>query len=169
MKRVFLLRHGKSDWNAGPGGDHERPLAARGVEAARLMGRFLTVTGREPDVVVSSSARRALTTAQLAHESGGWPGSVHVEPELYGATVDRAVEEIRSVADEADSVLLSGHEPTCSTLAGSLIGAAEVRFPTAAMACIEFPVSRWESVDLGGGILIFFVTPKLLKSVGFVG
>ncbi len=166
MKRIYLLRHGKSDWGAEYGSDHDRPLKERGVRAARVMGSFLAVTGQEPDLVVSSSAVRALTTARLAAETGGWTSEVRAEPALYGAGRRQVLDEIRSLDDSLASVLLTGHQPTFSEVAGGLIGSAEIRFPTAALACIDVPVSRWQGVDFGLGTLIWLVTPKLLQRAG---
>lgn len=166
VKRIYFLRHGKSDWGADYGSDHERPLKGRGIRAARLMGWFLTATGQQPELVVSSSAVRALTTARLAAEAGGWGCEVRVQRDLYGATRHRVLEEIHTLEADVDSVLLAGHEPTCSDITGALIGAAEIRFPTAALACIDVSVARWDAVQLGRGSLTWFVTPKLLAEAG---
>jgi len=167
MKRIYVLRHGKSDWDADYGADHDRPLKGRGRRAARLMGRFLTGAGLEPDVVISSSAVRALTTARLAAEAGSWGCEIAVQPDLYGASRDRVLAEVQAVDERADSVLLAGHEPTCSDVIGSLIGSGEVRFPTAALACIDVPAARWRTVEFGRGRLVWMVTPKLLAAAGF--
>ena len=167
VKRIYVLRHGKSDWSSEYEADHDRPLKGRGVRAARLMGRFLAATGREPDVVVSSSAVRALTTARLAAEAGNWGCDVRVEPDLYGASRTRVLQEIRSLDTTIDSVLIVGHQPTCSDVVGSLIGSGEIRFPTAAMACIDVPTARWDAVEFGRGFLVWLVTPKLLAGAGF--
>ena len=69
MKSVILFRHGKSDWNASYGSDHERPLSKRGVHAAMRMGRFLAEKNQIPDLVISSTALRAQSTAKLAINS----------------------------------------------------------------------------------------------------
>lgn len=167
MKRIYILRHGKSDWDADYSSDHDRPLKGRGERAARLMGRFLTAVGAIPAVVVSSSAVRALTTARLAAEAGAWGREVRVEPELYGASRRRVLEEIHALDPAPESALLVGHEPTCSNVIGSLIGSAEIRFPTAAVACIDLPVSRWDAIEFGQGRLMWLVTPKLLAAAGF--
>jgi phosphohistidine phosphatase len=131
-----------------------------------MMGSFLTLTEQEPELVVSSSAVRALTTAQLAAEAGGWGSEPRVEPQLYGASRSQVLEAVRTLDDTCSSVLLAGHEPTFSDLAGGLVGSAQIRLPTAALACIEVPVGRWRSVELGVGVLIWLVTPKLLESAG---
>ncbi len=72
MKKVFVLRHGKSDWHAEYGPDHDRPLAPRAVAAAERMGRFLSESAQIPAKVLSSTAVRARHTAELAMSAGRW-------------------------------------------------------------------------------------------------
>ena len=96
----------------------------------------------------------------------GWC-DVRVEPSLYGASRARVLQEIQSLDTTVDSVLIAGHQPTCSEIVGSLIGSAKIRFPTAAMACIDVPTAGWEAVEFGRGFLVWFVTPKLLAGGGF--
>ena len=169
MKRIYLLRHGKSDWDAGYGTDHDRPLKNRGGRAARLMGRFLRATDQVPDAIVSSSAVRALTTAQLAAEAGDWGCEPRVEPAIYEATRSTVLDLIRGLDADLDSVLIAGHQPTFSEVTGSLVGSAQFRFPTAALACVDVPVARWDAVEFGRGMLVWFVTPKLLAGAGLSG
>lgn len=166
MKRIYLLRHGKSDWGADYGTDHDRPLKERGVHAARVMGTFLADTDQEPETVVSSSAVRALTTAQLAADAGAWSSEISIEPTLYGASRTQVLEIIRALDDGFESVLLAGHEPVSSDVIGSLIGSAAIYFPTAALACVDLPVERWQAVEFGRGILVWLVTPKMLQRAG---
>jgi len=165
MKQLLIFRHAKSDWNAAYAFDHERPLARRGTAAAQRMGRFLTRWGQVPDQVISSSAVRAWQTVELAAQAGGWPCPLEATRDLYDTSSDQLLEIIRGCSDTNSRLLVAGHQPTCSTLAGRLIGRAQIRFPTAAMARIDLPRDRWGSVRWGEGSLIWFVTPKLLKSV----
>lgn len=166
MKTLIFLRHGKSDWNATYGTDHSRPINKRGEKAAILMGQFLKKTNQIPDSVITSSAVRALTTAQIASEAGSWGCAIRVTDSLYGASPNEVLQEIRREPDKADILLLAGHEPTCSESVGMFIGRAFVRFPTAAMARIDFDVASWDQVDFGHGRLSWLVTPKLLQKLG---
>lgn len=166
MKTLIFLRHGKSDWHATYGTDHSRPLNKRGEKAANLMGQFLRKTNQIPDRVVTSSAVRALTTAQIASKAGNWDCPVRVADSLYGASPEEVLGEIRSEPDKADILLLAGHEPTCSQSIGMFIGRGFVRFPTAAMARIDFNATSWDQVDFGRGQLSWLVTPKLLQKLG---
>ena len=68
---------------------------------------------------------------------------------------------IRRLPDSSACVLLIGHNPTFEQALARLTGAGE-HMPTAALACIEFEIARWEDVDDGHGKLVWFVTPKQL-------
>ena len=164
-KTVFIFRHGKSNWNAAYSTDHERPVAPRGRNAARLMGRFVRDSGQIPDLVITSSALRARSTAALAVETGGWPCPLKVEPRLYGAHASTILELVQALPRSLVSVMLVGHEPACSASVGLLSGQGNVRFPTAAMARIDFDVDSWERVQAEGGRLIWMLPPKVLKGV----
>ena len=166
MKHLLLLRHAKSDWNADYGNDHDRPLAHRGQEAAIRMGRFLTRTRCVPDQILSSSALRALHTVELAGEAGSWKVPLSVSKGLYGTTCENALRILREQQDDVQTLLVAGHEPTWSELTGRLVGDAYVKFPTAAVARIDFDVERWSEIDFGTGRLAWLVTPKLLGRAG---
>ena len=165
MKTLLLLRHGKSSWDEGPLPDHERPLAPRGVKAARRMGRFIGRVGSAPDRVLCSPAVRAAETLRLAADAGAWRVPVGVVPELYGASPADVLACVRAVAPGVETLLVVGHEPACSQTASGLIGGAAVRFPTAALACIKLDAAGWDAVGPGGGELLWLVTPRLLARV----
>lgn len=163
MKSIYLLRHAKSDWSTEHATDHERPLSKRGRRAAATIGSFLADVEQEPEAVVSSTAVRARTTVELAAQAGGWSCPVRLEAELYGASMAQLLAAIKTAPDEADRLLLAGHEPTFSTAVGQLIGGGSVRMVTAALARIDLSVKRWEQADFGLGTLVWLVTPKLLQ------
>ena len=162
MKTVLLLRHGKSSWEAGPIPDHERPLAPRGVKAARRMGRFLARVGPAPDRVLCSPAVRAAETLRHAADAGAWSASAGVVPELYGASPGDVLACLAAVATGVETLLVVAHEPACSETASALIGGAAVRFPTAALACIGLDVTRWDEVQPHCGEMLWLVTPRML-------
>ncbi len=167
MKQVVLLRHAKSDWSAGSRqSDHERPLNARGRTAAKRMGAFLANVGQIPDLVITSSAVRARTTAELAAKAGSWEVPIEVTDALYATSMERALREIECCDDAVESVLLVGHEPTWSALAGLLMGGAPPRFPTGAMIRLDFETPRWAGIRPGSARLVWCVTPKLLARAG---
>lgn len=166
MKTLYLLRHGKSDWNTG-GPDHERPLAPRGIDAAGRIGRLLRDLDEVPDRVVSSSAVRARETVRLAREAGEWAPEIELEPDFYGTDPERLLDWVRRVDDGTNSILLVGHQPTWSLFASGLIGGGQLRYPTAALAKIALHVDRWSDAEFGCGELVWFQLPRALKRIGW--
>lgn len=167
MKTVFVLRHGKSDWQAGYGSDHDRPLAARGIAGAELMGRFLGRNRQEPARVLTSTAVRARCTAELAMAAGNWECSLEYTEALYGASVPAVIDLLQMQDDALPSLLLVGHQPTWSELIADLTQGTAVQFPTAALARIDLDADRWRDVQPGVGILRWLVTPKILRQSDF--
>lgn len=164
MTTLQLLRHGKSDWAAGRS-DHARPLAPRGERAAAAMGRFLAASGRVPDRLLTSSAVRARTTAEIAVEAGGWRVQPVVLDELYLPSVDAVLAVVAEHGADAGTVMVVGHEPTWSGLVGHLTSAV-VRYPTAAFASIDLHEARWADVRLDTrGELEVFLPPRLLDGL----
>jgi phosphohistidine phosphatase len=131
------------------------------------MGQYLAAMQQTPDGIVSSSALRALDTVRRAAEAGKWTCPVETTDKLYGASTDQALDVVRELENSRSSVLLAGHEPTWSQLAGDLVGGADVRFPTAALARIDLAVDKWKHAEFGKGTLIWLVIPKLLSRIGW--
>lgn len=163
MKTLLVMRHAESDGRAAVGSDHETPLAGRGIEAARRMGQFLTEAGTVPGLVLSSTAIRAVTTAELASEAGDWDCEIITSPDLYASGPERVLEVIGDIDDGVDRLLIAGHEPTWSSLVTWLIGGGRVRMPTAAVACLVFPHGGWIDLAPGSCELRWFMAPEMLK------
>lgn len=158
MPDLVLLRHGKSDWNAGGAGDRQRPLARRGVEAAQTMGRVIARVHRVPEVVLTSPAVRARTTAELAVAAGSWGCPIRVIDGFYGGGVGDVIDLLRR-APEVERLVAVGHEPTWSALAGALIGGGDIRMPTAAAVSIGVP--SWSGLGRNTGELRWMLVPRL--------
>lgn len=164
MKTVILLRHAKSDWDADYVGDHERPITRKGEKAAAKIGRFLAETGQVPELVLCSTALRTRQTLDAAMAAGNWPSvEVRHEKSIYLAGYEQLVSTLATAPDHFDTVMIVGHEPTTSLLAGQLIGGASLRFPTAAAARIDLNVDHWKNVRSGVGTLIWHIIPRNLK------
>ena len=163
MKTLLVMRHAKSDWGAASGSDHDRVLARRGIKAARKVGRFLAESGMVPDLVLSSTAVRALTTAELARESGEWGCDIVTSRDLYASDPEHVLDVIHETGTGVQRLLIAGHEPTLSMLVGWLIGGGRVRMPTAAVACLDLPQGDWIDLVPATCELRWLVTPKTLK------
>lgn len=163
-KQLILFRHGKSDWGTSYGRDRDRPVAERGIIAAKTMGRLLTAANQVPDLAITSSALRARTTLEIAQAAGGWACPTTITDDLYEASVNQVLEVIHRTPDHYNSLMLVGHEPTWSDTVTYLMGGGAVRMPTAVIACLEFEVATWPQVESGRGTLLWLLPPKLFTS-----
>ena len=159
MKTHLLFRHAKSDWEANYGVDHERPLAERGVRSARIMGRLLADRDEQPDLIISSTAVRARTTAELAIEAGEWDVDLVLDQGLYGSGAE-GVLDIASRAPDVERLMLVGHQPTWSTVVGVLTG-SRADMKTASVASIELFIDIWPEVVAATGTLNYLINPRM--------
>jgi phosphohistidine phosphatase len=146
MKTLLILRHAKSSWANSRLADHDRPLDSRGKQDAPKMGRLLEKEDLTPDLIISSSAERALTTAEFAAISAGYTAEIQVTRQLYHAGPEEFIEVLQGVSDANKQVMVVGHNPGVEELVEQLVGHYQ-RMPTAALAQIELPISRWSELD----------------------
>jgi phosphohistidine phosphatase len=167
IKRLFLLRHAKSSWDDPRLADHERPLAPRGRRATKLIAEHLQRESLAPSLVLCSSARRTQETLERIASALGEHVAVQIESELYAAFEQGLLERLRTLEEDVESVLLIGHNPSIERLAldlagsGDKLAAVRRKFPTAALATLEF-AGPWRELRPGAATLTDFVTPKQL-------
>jgi len=155
---LLLMRHAKSDWDADYGRDHDRPLNERGVRSARIMGEVLADEGLAPALVISSTALRARSTAELAIEAGTWQSRLILEPGLYGTSPD-AVIELAAGSPGVERLMLVGHQPTWSMLVRALTGEiADMK--TATVAVVEVMGEGWSALAERNGSLSRVLQPR---------
>jgi phosphohistidine phosphatase len=146
VKTLLILRHAKSSWDNSRLADHDRPLNSRGKEDAPRIGRLLEREGLVPDLIISSSAERALRTAELAAISAGYEAEIQVTRQYYHAGPEDYIEVLNEVADSHHRVMIVGHNPGMEELVEQLAGHYQ-KMPTAAMAQIELPINGWGELD----------------------
>jgi phosphohistidine phosphatase len=174
MRQLLLLRHAKSSWDHAAMPDRDRPLNARGRQAAAAMRHAIRDLGLLPDLVLVSPARRTTETLEALEP---WDETPLIEPmeSLYLADPPRLLAALHGVAETVRSVMVIGHNPGLHDLAMSLAGpralehgtAAEkslaAGFPTGALA--EFVIAgSWWDLREGGGRLVRFMTPRTLEA-----
>lgn len=170
MRRLMLLRHAKSDWSVGGQPDHERGLALRGETAAPLMGRYMASHGLVPDQAIVSTALRTRETWRLVADAFPQKPSAIYEQRIYEAEPDAILAAIREAPGAARTILVVGHNPGFHDTATLLVGSGDKRaraklatkFPTAALAVIDFDIANWPAIRLGSGRLERFVTPRAI-------
>lgn len=163
MRTLLLLRHAKSSRKDNGVRDFDRPLNQRGLKAAPSIGRLIRKRKLQPDLVLSSPAERARQTTQLLFEAAGLKTEVRYDERIYEATGARLFEIVGQIEEDANVAMLVGHNPGLEELLEALTGEAH-NLPTAALACIELNIEKWNKVRAGGGQLEWLVKPKELKS-----
>lgn len=145
MKYLLILRHAKSSWGNMYLADHERPLNERGQQDAPRMGRLLRQEGLIPDLIISSSAARALATAEAVALACGCDGRIQVTRQLYHAAPEDYLEALRERGGAAALALVVGHNPGIEELVELLTGQAEP-MPTAALVYVQFDIESWQEL-----------------------
>lgn len=146
MKTLLIMRHAKSSWNNDGLTDHDRPLNHRGEADAPRMGTALKDLDLTPQLIVSSTARRASVTAELVAESCGYDGDIQLDNSLYHAGVDEFIDSLRTISDDKTIVMVVGHNPGVSELVDYLTDMPEM-MTTANVAIVKLPIEDWDSLD----------------------
>jgi len=158
MKKLLIMRHAKSD-NYFDMPDFERPLNERGLLAATKMGEELKKMGTVPDLICSSSANRAKTTAILFAKSNGYTKEILFLDNLYESSEKEIIKQIIKISDDVQNLLIIGHNPTLEDIVFNL---SETKtffsLSTASIAIMTSKIDKW--ADIKGGI---FKLKKTLK------
>lgn len=148
LKTLLLLRHAKSSWKDTSLADYDRPLNERGLRDAPRMGALLGKQAPLPELILSSSARRAHDTTQLVVAASGYRGEIIFTRALYHAEPEDFIEVLHHVPDTYSCVMLVAHNPGLEMLLETLTGALEA-LPTGALAEIALPIPSWQALHEG--------------------
>lgn len=159
MKTLYILRHAKSSWDDASLTDFERPLNARGLNAAPFMGSLMKERGLIPDTIIASPAMRAKKTAELVRKSAGVEPQISFNELIYEASVGTLVSVLSEIDNNHDSALIVGHNPGSEGLIYYLTGEI-APMPTAALAVVELNIGTWAKIDQGTGKVKQVIRPK---------
>ncbi len=173
-RTLLVLRHAKSSWGNPRLRDFDRPLNERGRAAAALMGRTIAQRRLSPDLVLCSPAARARETLRIAAARFPNTPEIRFVESIYSARVPDLHREIRGQAGDVARLMIVGHNPAFHALANALAAsgagghrhALARKFPTAALAVIDFDFSYWREMAPGTGTLREFMTPRALLGAG---
>jgi len=164
-RTLILLRHGKSDWNTNDD-DFNRPLKKRGKNASTLVGQWLNRHKLAPDYVISSPARRALQTAEIACEAMGIrKKDIYRQRHIYLATPEELLHVLADCPVQAKRVMLVGHNPGLEELLYYLVNGHMTIpedgkiMPTATFAILRLP-EDWDNLNSGAANLEFLIRPR---------
>ena len=146
IRDLHLIRHAKSSWDEPNLADHERPLNARGLRAAPLMGRAMAARLQHPPTFFVSTARRARETYRGLSEGWATLNQSHISEEraLYTFSWDELRDWLSQCDDGLDNVALIGHNPAMTDFINHLCPSLELNnLPTAGWVWLRFEDISW--------------------------
>ncbi len=168
MKKLVLLRHGKSDWSDPASRDFDRPINQRGAAGSQVVGKWIAQHGLQFDLLLASPAVRVVETIEQAAPFWGQEIEPHWDRRIYLASSVTLMDVLRDAENNPDTVLMVGHNPGLEDLIFDLVpenpecamrARVEDRFPTAAIAVIELAIERWDRIDNRCGRLVQLAFP----------
>jgi phosphohistidine phosphatase len=170
LKTLYLIRHAKSDWGNESLTDIDRPLNARGYNDAHKMSLLLKATGdpsagsgQFPDVIFTSNAIRALSTAVIfARNLEVNAKNIRIKERIYESTPAQLFRILHKINDRCNIVFLVCHNPGITAAVNLLCLSTIENIPTTGIACIDLSIDKWEDLAAGTGKLRSLMLPRSL-------
>ena len=163
MKKLYILRHAKSDWDEKFRDDFERGLSKRGFNDILLVAKRLKKEKLKIDLIVSSQATRAKITAEIFGAILGYDiDNIIFKKELYLANQEDILKTIQKVDSSIDNLVIVGHNPDFTDLVNYLTNLNLDNLPTSSIVGVKLNINSWKEIKKGKSIL--YLTPKMLKS-----
>jgi phosphohistidine phosphatase len=167
MKYLTIIRHAKTEPANIGATDFDRELTKRGHKDATLVGQLLSAWEPPIDWLVSSTAARARTTAEIIAAELAYANQPAWRNELYAASPETINRVLIESPPTAHHVALIAHNPGLEDLASGLCVPSPARLslvlPTAGVAHLSLEIARWDQLRWGCARLEFLFRPKLLR------
>ncbi len=167
MLSLYITRHAKSSWSDAGMPDFERPLNERGMRNAPFMAQCFREREEALDLIISSTAVRAMSTALIfAKELDMAASSVDRMSNLYHSTVPNLLSSLHNLPDTKRRVMLFGHNPGLTELVEHLCGEDIGNLPTCGTVRIDLDVDEWKLVSRDLGTMIWMDYPRQHEGQG---
>jgi phosphohistidine phosphatase len=161
MKTVYFVRHAKSSWDSPNLRDIDRQLNDSGLKTAEKMALFMSDLDVRPDVIISSPAKRAYSTAVFFAKSFGIEtADIRIAEEIYEALMSDILQLINGLPQEIDTVMLFGHNPTLTNLANYFSPDFIPNVPTCGILKVEANTNNWTQFNNQTAGLVKTYFPK---------
>jgi len=155
-----LIRHAESDWSDGSLSDFERGLKKRGHKDLDTISSYMSLQQLKPDLILSSMALRAQTTADILAEKIEYKGKIHYMQELYNSRPETLMNVLTLQDDSYNNIFLIGHNPEITEFANFLIEENFAKMPTLGVLAINLEIDAWSDIREKCGSVEFFIQPK---------
>ena len=165
MNKLIIVRHAKSSWDNPELDDFDRPLNNRGKKDAPEMGRRLAQRHVMPDMMITSPAKRAASTAKrIATEISFPKKSIKKESDFYEASIQDFISVLKKVGENVKTLMIFSHNPGLTDLANYLADAGIYNIPTSGVVEIAFENIPWSGIGKHTGKLLSFDYPKKIET-----
>ncbi|MEA3352750.1 MAG: histidine phosphatase family protein [Campylobacterota bacterium] len=159
MKKLYLVRHAKSSWKDITLDDFDRPLNKRGKKDAPFMAKLIKEQRIIPDILISSPANRAKTTAQTFHKILNLKKNILFDKKLYFASLEEIEDTVTHIDDKYDTVFIFSHNPTLNEFIEKHLEIYD-NLPTCGIAGMVCETNSWKTFLKHNLELIMFDYPK---------
>lgn len=161
MKTVLIVRHAKSSWDFSTLNDFDRALNERGHKDAPVIGKRLFDKGIEINAFISSTAKRAFTTASYIAEAYGVKEKDIIKvPELYHAAPPVFYNVINEVDNQFNNIAIFSHNPGITDFVNQLTNRQIDNMPTCAVFAVKVNIDNWKDFKKAEKEFWFFDYPK---------
>lgn len=161
MKTLYLVRHAKSSWDFPALDDFDRPLNARGERDAPFMANLIAQKIPCPNILVSSPALRAKTTAHIFAQALNYPSdNLVLNAAIYEASVNGLMTIVQCLEDKWQTAMLFGHNMTFTFFANLYAKPMLENVPTCGVVGLEFDINDWSEITNKNGKLVLWEFPK---------
>lgn len=160
MKTIYLIRHAKSDTNFSGQDDKDRSLTEQGYWDAHRIGKLLFEKKQFPQLMVSSPAIRAVSTALILAGELGYPVErLELNESLYEMGLEKYIERIQSTDDGYKSIALFGHNPIISQAGFYLCSKDPIEMEAGSVLVFQSDIPRWAFLEQGSAVLSYTFSP----------
>ncbi len=166
MSRIlYLVRHATAENPSAFQRDHDRELTPEGIIEAARMGRYLTNQNAKPACIVSSTAARALKTAQvMAEQFAIEPADIEPVDSLFDGGPRAYLAAVNSIPADCASLMLVGHNPDISYFAEFLTHQAVASMDKGEVIAVKFENLTWAEISGRTGTVLFQKAPYAVKN-----
>ena len=165
MKTLYIVRHAKSSWEDPLLDDFSRPLNDRGKRDAPKMAKRLKEKRINPDLMLTSPARRSLATCKRMAEVLDYKeDKIKIDRDLYHASHDQILSVLKLVKDKHEALMIFGHNPGITDFVNAVGNLNVDNVPTCGVVAFDLPIDSWKDISFGTGKLNFYDYPKKGKS-----
>ena len=164
MKTIYIVRHARSHPKGENSEDFDRTLTTEGKQDAHQLGHFLKSRNMIPDLIISSTARRAISTAQIIADEINYPhAEIELNASLYEIEFDDLLQILHGLDDNLRSVMFVGHNPPMSIMSDYLTRYGVGNLPPGSVFSCEFLTETWKAISKYGGLCRFLETPQTVQ------